>query len=405
MSKERKEKKRIKVGRLQACKAGLILLYAFLISSVIFGIGWTFAYFGWGFSEALADMDWHMWVPETIAIVLIEALMFWLGIILIYAASVQLGFKWRVIGIICGLIPIAHLIVLFKLLHLVSAEIKVENEKYYANLERQEQQVCNTKYPILLVHGVFFRDSKVINYWGRIPGELEKNGATILYGNHQSAASVAEAGAELAKRIEEIVTRTRCEKVNIIAHSKGGLDSRYAISKLGMAPYVASLTTINTPHRGCEFADYLLNLIPEKEKELIAKTYNMTLRKLGDENPDFISAVTDLTASRCMKLNEEVLDVEGVYYQSTGSSLKGASCGRFPLNLTTRFVHLFDGENDGLVGKDSFRWGEKYTYLEAPGKRGISHGDMVDLNRENIKGFDVREFYVNLVSELKKEGF
>ena len=26
--------------------------------------------------------------------------------------------------------------------------------------------------------------------------------------------------------------------------------------------------------------------------------------------------------------------------------------------------------------------------------RGISHGDMIDLNRENIRDFDVREFYV-----------
>lgn len=39
---------------------------------------------------------------------------------------------------------------------------------------------------------------------------------------------------------------TGCEKVNIIAHSKGGLDSRYAISRLGMDQYTASLTTINS---------------------------------------------------------------------------------------------------------------------------------------------------------------
>lgn len=30
---------------------------------------------------------------------------------------------------------------------------------------------------------------------------------------------------------------------------------------------------------------------------------------------------------------------------------------------------------------------------------------MVDLNRENIPGFDVREFYVQLVSRLKGMGF
>ena len=30
---------------------------------------------------------------------------------------------------------------------------------------------------------------------------------------------------------------------------------------------------------------------------------------------------------------------------------------------------------------------------------------MIDLNRENIEGFDVREFYVNLVKDLKEKGF
>ena len=30
---------------------------------------------------------------------------------------------------------------------------------------------------------------------------------------------------------------------------------------------------------------------------------------------------------------------------------------------------------------------------------------MVDLNRENIPGFDVREFYLDLVRELKQKGY
>lgn len=65
-------------------------------------------------------------------------------------------------------------------------------------------------------------------------------------------------------------------------------------------------------------------------------------------------------------------------------------------------VKYFDGKNDGLVSIKSFPWGENYTLLTVKGNRGISHGDMIDLNRENIKGFDVREFYVQLVSDLKK---
>ena len=32
------------------------------------------------------------------------------------------------------------------------------------------------------------------------------------------------------------------------------------------------------------------------------------------------------------------------------------------------------------------------------------HGDVIDLNREDIPGFDVREFYVQLVAKLKEKG-
>ena len=101
---------------------------------------------------------------------------------------------------------------------------------------------------------------------------------------------------------------------------------------------------------------------------------------------------------------DELPPPEGVYCRSVGSVQKRASSGRFPLNLTHSFVGYFDGENDGLVGVDSFEWGESLTMLRPTGRRGISHGDMVDLNRENIRGFDVREFYVELVSSLKERG-
>ena len=45
------------------------------------------------------------------------------------------------------------------------------------------------------------------------------------------------------------------------------------------------------------------------------------------------------------------------------------------------------------------------TYITTKGKRGISHGDMIDLNRENIKDFDIREFYVQILADLKKSGY
>lgn len=337
-------------------------------------------------------------------VVLMEAIVFWNGILRVYATSIQLGIKWRVIGLICGWIPIVHLFALIHIIRLTGQEADFEKEKYLLTLKRQKDDLCKTKYPLLFVHGVFFRDFRFLNYWGRIPDELKKNGAAIFYGNQQSAASVADCGEELARRIQEILKETNAEKINIIAHSKGGLDSRYAISRLNMAPFVASLTTINTPHQGCIFADYLLNKLPKGFCDSIASKYNAALKRAGDFDPDFLSAVWDLTATSCQDRNSLLPDAPGVFYQSVGSKMNRAASGKFPLNVSYPLVKHFDGENDGLVSTEAMKWGENFIFLSTPAGRGISHGDMIDLNRENIPGFDVREFYVNLVHGLKERG-
>ena len=146
-------------------------------------------------------------------------------------------------------------------------------------------------------------------------------------------------------------------------------------------------------------------MIPAAVQQKVASGYNQALHRLGDEHPDFLAAVGDLTASACETFNGQVPDSPEVYYQSVGSKLNRAGGGRFPLNFSHRLVKYFDGPNDGLVAESSFPWGEKFTFLTARGKRGISHGDMIDLNRENIRDFDVREFYVNLISGLREKGF
>lgn len=344
------------------------------------------------------------WLIAGIIIALVEFALFWWGIIIVYINSRQLHIKWRVIGIICGWMPIVNLCVLFVLIKIAGEEARFELKKIKLNHKRHAQKVCATKYPILMVHGIFFRDFDHFNYWGRIPGELEHNGARIYYGEHESAASVQRCGEQLAEKIKKIVNETGCGKVNVIAHSKGGLDMRYALCHCDVAPFVASLTTINTPHRGCEFADYLLKKIPESRQKLIAGKYNRIFTKLGDKEADFIKGVTDLTASVCERFNQENKDVPGVLYQSVGSRLNHAEGGKFPLNFTYKLVDAFDGPNDGLVSTVSFSWGSSFELLTVKGKRGISHGDMIDLNGDNIKDFDVREFYVSLVSGLREKG-
>lgn len=390
--------------RLILCGVGCLILIAFLITSAYSAVyilrGW-FGKLDW--IGSLKEETWR-WLVLTLKVVVIEAIVFWVGIIIIYLTGTQLGIRYRVWGLLLGWIPIANIVMLCIMLYVCIREIITESCRIARNGKREQEKLCDTKYPVLLVHGVFFRDFKNFNYWGRIPDELEKNGARIFYGNHRSAAAVRDSAVEIKVRIEQILKETGCEKVNIIAHSKGGLDSRAAISLQGMAPYVASLTTINTPHRGCEFADYLLEKIPEKQKNQVAAKYNAAATLLGDKNPDFLAAVYDLTHEKCATFNDEVKDAAGVFYQSVGSKINRILSGRFPLNLSYCLVQMFDGNNDGLVGEESFPWGEKYEFLTTPDSRGISHGDVIDLNRENRKHFDVREFYVQLVADLKKRG-
>lgn len=391
--------RKIPSRRLRICMQGSDLLILFCVSTAASTL-YLLAEIGELFSG-----EAKIWLFHLLNVFLVEAFVFWNGIIRVYLTSKQLAVKWRLLGVICGFIPVANLVVLYHIIRITGYEAKLEGEKLLLDESRAGERVCATKYPLLLVHGVFFRDFKYLNYWGRIPEELEKNGAVIYYGNHQSADSVEGSGRELAQRIRQITGETGCEKLNIIAHSKGGLDCRYALSEPGIADKVASLTTINTPHRGCLFADYLLEKIPENVQKKTADTYNRTLKVLGDENPDFIKAVRDLTADACGKRNGYIRDAEGVYYQSVGSKCNRAVNGRFPLNFTYYLVKYFGGENDGLVSTESFPWGEQYRLVTVKGKRGVSHGDMIDLNRENIPGFDVREFYVNLVAQLKQKGF
>ena len=371
--------KKIRSKRLRIANRGSRLLKIFLASMVIV-LGFNIPAMTGAFEAegipAIGDAGWR-WAGHILLVILIESIVFWNGIIRIYLTANQLGLKHRLIGIFCGWIPVVNLICLGILIRITDKEVKFENDKILLNESRASQAVCATKYPILMV----------------------------FYGNQQSAASVDDSAKELAERIRKVCEETGAMKVNIIAHSKGGLDCRMAIAKYGAAPYVASLTTINTPHRGCEFADYLLSKIGESHQQRVAKMYEAALRKMGDPNPDFLAAVNDLTHSSCEKLNAEMPDPEGIFCRSFGSKLNHASSGQFPLNFSTLLVGHFDGPNDGLVGEKSFQWGSEYQFLTVTGKRGISHGDVIDLNRENIDGFDVREFYVGLVSDLKKKGF
>lgn len=329
-----------------------------------------------------------------------------IGMIRITAGSRQFKLLLYILLFMTWFIPLVNCIVLIKFYKHARSEFRFEQAKLELDDMRAENQVCRTKYPIIMVHGIFFRDWQVFNYWGRIPKALAKNGANVSYASQQSANTVEESAREIAIHIENIIKMSKAEKVNIIAHSKGGLDCRYAISRLGMDKYVASLTTINTPHRGCEWVDRVLAKAPQGLAEFLEGKYNALFTKLGDSTPHFLLGVNALTKSACEQFNREVPDMPGVKYTSIMSKMVSPVSAGFPLNVG---YYLCRPEcangNDGLVSYDSALYWQDSRVVPITKHRGISHGDMIDLMRENIDGFDVREYYVQLVKELKEQGY
>lgn len=166
---------------------------------------------------AAGGIGWVTVTINSVAGFLMLALMFTVSAVRMYAGSVQLGIKWRVLGVVFAFMPIVNVLILLHMIKLTDSEYRVECGRLALDRSREKDRICATKYPILMVHGVFFRDTKAFSYWGRIPKALEQNGARIFYGSQQSADSVAGCAAELKARIDEIVEKEKCGKVNIIA--------------------------------------------------------------------------------------------------------------------------------------------------------------------------------------------
>lgn len=316
----------------------------------------------------------------------------------------RLGIVKRLFIILWLWIPVLNLFLLHYLGKTAREEMDQEICRFEHRKERDGQMLCATKYPLVLLHGIGFRDLQYFNYWGRIPKELTRNGAIVYYG-HQEAWGTIEANAAAIKTtIEKVMEENHCNKVNLIAHSKGGLDARYLISGLHMEEHVASLTTMSTPHRGSELLN-LLNKLPDPVYHFIASLFDANYRKLGDISPDCYHASKQLSASFCQEFNVQYPDSPKVYYQSYASIVKNA-LGDSLLSIPNLLMFLAGAsKNDGLVTVESARWGHFKKVFVSTGRRGISHGDMIDLKREDYRGFDVIEAYVKIVKELKEMGF
>ena len=254
-----------------------------------------------------------------------------------------------------------------------------------------------TKYPVLLLHGLNCRDRRPFAYFGRIPSYLEGQGVRVYLGGQDATGSVRSNALLLRRRLKRILKQEGCEKVNIIAHSKGGLEARYLISTLGMAPYVASLTTLSTPHQGSWTARKWC--FRKKTIRLYGRISDFMWKRMGDRRPNVEKALQEMTPAAMKQFNKENPDSSLVYYQSYGARLNGRGEDLL-MSLFRCFVFGEDGENDGLVSPEHARWGVYRGTVE-----NISHQDLVDSRQKDVKGFCMTEFYGQLIRDLAELGF
>jgi len=270
--------------------------------------------------------------------------------------------------------------------------------------------VCSKlKYPVLLVHGMGFRDYKRIGYWGRIPKALREMGCDVHFGHQDSNADIETNGIHLAQRIRQIIEQTGAEKINIIAHSKGGLDCRYAISALGAGECVASLTTISTPHHGSKTMDILMKA-PDILIKAVAFVTDCWFRLLGDKKPNTYGVLRSFTTAEASKFNALTPNCDGVFYQSYAFVMKNPSSDLL-MWLPNLVVGKIEGENDGLLTPEAVKWGVFQGICRGSGRRGISHCDEIDLRRRSLSRKtgeqvnDILDVYRQIIYDLVKLGF
>jgi triacylglycerol lipase len=245
------------------------------------------------------------------------------------------------------------------------------------------------RYPLVLAHGVLGFDVISVGgfkreYFNGIAAPLQGAGADVVAVRVPPMSSIAARAARLREAVDALVAE-RGGKVNIIAHSMGGLDARYAIAH-GLAPRVASLTTIGTPHRGTPLADIGTSLLGE----------TLGLRKLARMLGLDVDAFWELTTkSQAAGVGA---DVDGVAYASVVGACS-SSLGVHPLlALTHKYLATTAGANDGLVPASSQKWGDVLQTVEA------DHWAQIGWSKRK-NAVDVTALYVDVVKELVARGF
>lgn len=236
-----------------------------------------------------------------------------------------------------------------------------------------------TKYPIVLVHGIFgFDDVIGIDYFYRIPSELSHSGAQVFVAKVSSANSSELRGEQLLEQVEYVLALTGADKVNLFGHSQGAQTVRYVASV--KPELVASVTSIGGVNWGSKVADIIREQVPPGS---VSETFAATLAnalaaiiELFSGNSglpqDALAGLEVLTTSGTLAFNAKypegvpdnycgegkMLEDNGVYYFSW-SGARNFTNVFDPLDTPLGVTGLaFDEKNDGLVTSCSSHLGK-----------------------------------------------
>ncbi len=240
-----------------------------------------------------------------------------------------------------------------------------------------------TRFPVVLVHGYAGVDSYfgVLDYFYAVRPLLEGLGYSVAVPTTSPIATSERRAQQLAEQLGPALEALQARKVNVIAHSQGGLDARELVSTLGWADRVASITTVATPHGGIplRLADFLSvqDFSPEAAAEFDAR------------NPDAPGVrYWSWTARTCGALDF------GCQERSGGESVDAFLVASHV--LLSRF-----GENDGIVPTASMARGEVLGLLFADHFDEV--GQIADGSPEGDP-FDHRAFYLGEARRLRDAG-
>ncbi len=266
-----------------------------------------------------------------------------------------------------------------------------------------QPELIKLKYPVVLMHGFgmagsFWRDGHMHEH----AMHLRSYGIFAYAPNVPPYNPVSVRASIWRLRINHVLEETGAKKINLIAHSMGGLDARFLISQFGYHDSIASLTTIATPHQGSSIASFLLEQ-PEKLREWLAEFANwMGKRVMQDVESDFLNTVTELTPDHLQKeFNPETPDHPEVKYWSYAAQAgKATSVGISPFLKPLNYI-LFgrEGLNDGFVSVDSAKWGTFCGTIEA------DHAQQIGLNFPTTRNsFDSFSFVCQIARQLAETG-